>query len=277
MTIYTSSFAPVQDWAKVSRPIPARFLDIDSRFSISRHRLRTLQENLYDFLFTNNANQVDSTPALIDAYSEEVVTYGELKARSLQFAHGLATKTKAKTIILFSPNTTVYPVLLFGGAAAGMSTFPCVEREANRGREENTPPPDFDFLVSCVVRNADWVTTGVTVSTANPGYTPEEFSHSLSLSGAEIVFVYSDPALIKTALEACKIAGIQPNIYLLPGADGTIAKGFRSWEELLGAENSGFKAVKFTEEELKTKIACTSSPQPSPLFDDSSKQLEFAR
>ena len=98
---------------------------------------------------------------------------------------------------------------------------------------------------------------GVTVSTANPGYTAEEFSHSLSLSNAEIIFVYSDSALIKTALEACKIANIQPNIYLLPGADGGMEKGFKSWDELQGEANSGFKAVKLSEEELKTRIACT--------------------
>lgn len=116
----------------------------------------------------------------------------------------------------------------------------------------------LDFLVSRIVLVVDVSSTGVTVSTANPGYTPEEFSHSLSLSGAEIQFVYSDPALIKTALEACKIAGIAPNIYLLPGADGKMEKGFKSWEELQGEVNSGFEAVKFTEEELKNKIACTS-------------------
>lgn len=94
---------------------------------------------------------------------------------------------------------------------------------------------------------------GITVSTANSSYTPLELAHALQLSSASIILVHSD--LIDTAIKACELAGVEKDkIYLLPGEKG-VGEGFRSWEEINGTGN-GFETVKFTEEELKGRIAC---------------------
>ena len=171
---------------------------------------------------------------MIDAVTEEVLTYGQLRKGSLRLGQGLAAKGlgKGKTILIFSPNTLLYTVLLFGGVAAG-----------------------------------------VTVSTANGSYTATELgqlpvsilypeliinliAHSIKLSGASIVLAYSD--LLPVALEAIKLVpGLaQDNIYLLPGSDGKITKGFKNWTELNGTDSDdSFKAVKFTPKELKETVA----------------------
>lgn len=81
------------------------------------------EENLFSHLFENNSQQVPSDKAIIDAYSGEEVTYAQLKSRSLDFAAGLSKKFggKSGTIMVYSPNSALYPVLLFGGAAAGVT------------------------------------------------------------------------------------------------------------------------------------------------------------
>ena len=51
------------------------------------------------------------------------ISYGELASESLRFADGLTQVAKLQrrqTILLFSPNSVLFPVLLFAGQAAGL-------------------------------------------------------------------------------------------------------------------------------------------------------------
>ncbi|ORY89058.1 hypothetical protein BCR35DRAFT_317396 [Leucosporidium creatinivorum] len=97
MTIYTSHFPPVQQWSNLG---------------------------VFDFLFTKNPNLKPNNVALIDANTGEKTTYQQLITTSLSYASGLSTRANLKpgsVILLFSPNSTLYPSLLFAGQAAGLT------------------------------------------------------------------------------------------------------------------------------------------------------------
>lgn len=68
-------------------------------------------------------------PAFIDAATGKTVTRGELKTLSLALAYGLTCKLErlggpkllpGSTVLIFSPNTIHFPVLLLGAIAAGI-------------------------------------------------------------------------------------------------------------------------------------------------------------
>ncbi|KJA28962.1 hypothetical protein HYPSUDRAFT_33429 [Hypholoma sublateritium FD-334 SS-4] len=80
---------------------------------------------------TSSPNDVggypSATPAFIDAASGTTLTRGQLKHLALSFAHGLrshpATRSHAKrgdTVMVYSPNALVWPVVVFGSVAAGL-------------------------------------------------------------------------------------------------------------------------------------------------------------
>ncbi|GAA5930753.1 hypothetical protein JCM3775_003857 [Rhodotorula graminis] len=79
---------------------------------------------VFDFtLSSSNPNFNPSKTALIDALTGKKVSYGELASESLRFADGLTQVAKLKrrqTMLVFSPNSILYPVLLFAGQAAGL-------------------------------------------------------------------------------------------------------------------------------------------------------------
>ncbi|BGP50499.1 hypothetical protein JCM10450v2_006418 [Rhodotorula kratochvilovae] len=80
---------------------------------------------VFDFILTKrgNPNFNPDKVALIDALSGQQLTYGQLAQDALRFADGLTRVAKLKrgeTVLLFSPNSILYPALLFAGQAAGL-------------------------------------------------------------------------------------------------------------------------------------------------------------
>ncbi|GAA5975414.1 hypothetical protein JCM5350_006472 [Sporobolomyces pararoseus] len=97
MTIYKSPFEPVKE---------------------------SYTGGIFEFIFSSsNLNYDPKAVALIDGPSGKKTTYGELRDLSLQIASGLskAGLKRGDTVLIFSPNSTLYPALIFGGEAAGIT------------------------------------------------------------------------------------------------------------------------------------------------------------
>ncbi|GAA6006146.1 hypothetical protein JCM11491_002048 [Sporobolomyces phaffii] len=97
MTIYTSPFEPVPE---------------------------TYVGGLFDFIFSaSNPNYTPDAVALIDGPTGTKTTFDQLRSLSLQLASGYTSRAglaRGDTILIFSPNSTLYPALIFGGEAAGL-------------------------------------------------------------------------------------------------------------------------------------------------------------
>ncbi|GAA5927406.1 hypothetical protein JCM1841_000462 [Sporobolomyces salmonicolor] len=79
---------------------------------------------VFEFLFGrgNPAYDADRT-AIIDAITGQKTSYGQLVEESLRFADGLirvAGLHRGQTILIFSPNSALYPILVFAAQAAGL-------------------------------------------------------------------------------------------------------------------------------------------------------------
>jgi hypothetical protein len=144
-----------------------------------------------------------------------LLRYGQLRSDTLLFADGFANKHKLKQgdVILIFSPNSIHYPIPLFGGQAA----------------------------------------GLTVSTANSGYTPPELAHQIRNSESKIVIVSSD--LLPVALKALKEKDVsvkEDKVFVLPGADGDIKVegGAKSWEELRGKK--GFKPIKVTD---KTKLA----------------------
>ncbi|TKA52072.1 hypothetical protein B0A53_04732 [Rhodotorula sp. CCFEE 5036] len=81
-------------------------------------------ESVHSFLLspTKIATYKDRA-ALIDATTGQQTTYGQLADESLRFASGLTTQAglkRGQSLLIFSPNSMLYPVLMLAGQAAGV-------------------------------------------------------------------------------------------------------------------------------------------------------------
>ena len=59
------------------------------------------------------------SPAFVDATTTTVLTRAALRSYALQFAYSLHQLSAPSTVLIFSPNSIVWPILLHGVAAAG--------------------------------------------------------------------------------------------------------------------------------------------------------------
>ncbi|KAL5527262.1 hypothetical protein ACEPAG_6053 [Sanghuangporus baumii] len=86
--------------------------------------------SVYSYLFPRVDKYPENSPAFIDPDTGVTLTRGELRAKSRELAHGLRNTLHAKfggpklargdVVLVFSPNTVAYPILLFGAYAAGL-------------------------------------------------------------------------------------------------------------------------------------------------------------
>ncbi|GAA5886899.1 hypothetical protein JCM16303_006753 [Sporobolomyces ruberrimus] len=85
---------------------------------------KTYIGGVFEFIFgSTNPNYTPDAVALIDGPTGTKTTFSQLRDLSLQFASGYTSKAGLKrgdTILVFSPNSTLYPALIFGGEAAGL-------------------------------------------------------------------------------------------------------------------------------------------------------------
>jgi 4-coumarate--CoA ligase len=104
--------------------------------------VKLVSQSLYTFLFSDTTfASAANDPAFIDAETGETVTRADVKRLTLEFAYGARNHLhkmggpklqRGSIILIFSPNSIAYPLLLWGGIAAG---FKCTL--ANSGY---TPP-----------------------------------------------------------------------------------------------------------------------------------------
>lgn len=88
------------------------------------------EESIFTNIFRTRFLQYPaSRPAFVDATTGFTVTRGELKDLSLSFAWGLREEfsklggqklKRGDTVMIFSPNSVAWPVILFGSVAAGI-------------------------------------------------------------------------------------------------------------------------------------------------------------
>lgn len=87
------------------------------------------ERSLYNHLFPDNDPFPANTPAFIDSETGRSVSRGELRQLTLQLAYGLRNTlptlgapqlTRGDTVMVFSPNTIAFPLMLFGIVAAGL-------------------------------------------------------------------------------------------------------------------------------------------------------------
>ncbi|KAL8287442.1 hypothetical protein RQP46_003300 [Phenoliferia psychrophenolica] len=80
-------------------------------------------EGVFDFLF-NNKSINPSRAAIIDAATGVETSYATLREEALRFSDGLrrvAGLTPKDTILIFCPNSAVYPIIVLAAAAAGVT------------------------------------------------------------------------------------------------------------------------------------------------------------
>lgn len=95
------------------------------------------------------------------------------------------------------------------------------------------------------------LSAGLVVTTANPAYKPGELVYQIQDSGSSIILAVSE--LVDVAKEALRLSGLSPDaLYLLPGAEGKIGTGAKSYLELRG--NEGF--TPFVIQDKKRSVAC---------------------
>ncbi|CAD6578732.1 MAG: hypothetical protein CYPHOPRED_000662 [Cyphobasidiales sp. Tagirdzhanova-0007] len=109
-------------------------------------------------------------------------------------------------------------------------------------------PNSVLYPVVCMASQA----ASVVPSLANSTSTPKELLHQLKDSKVVLLFASSD--IIDTAKEAAKEAGLLADrVYALPGGDGKIKQGTRSWEELIS--NKLWKHESIPKSKLKSTPA----------------------
>ena len=77
--------------------------------------------SLFDFLLPPATGELHK-PAFIDAVTGTQLTYAQLRSKSLELANGLRKLHNIKkfdTVLIISPNSLSYPVLILGTSAAG--------------------------------------------------------------------------------------------------------------------------------------------------------------
>ncbi|KIK61144.1 hypothetical protein GYMLUDRAFT_997752 [Collybiopsis luxurians FD-317 M1] len=82
-----------------------------------------VHRSVYTHLFSRTSLYPWSQAAFIDAPTGATLTRAHVRDLSMSFGHGLRTRERAKrgdTILMFSPNSLCWPVVVFGGIAAGL-------------------------------------------------------------------------------------------------------------------------------------------------------------
>ncbi|KAF8070775.1 AMP binding protein [Lyophyllum atratum] len=104
-------------------------------YSSSVPSVPTYQRSIFTHLFASNdpshvGKYAAAFPAFIDAATGTVLSRGQLKHAALSFAHGIRThprlvpQARGATLLLFSPNSIAFPVVLLGTVAAGIRCSP---------------------------------------------------------------------------------------------------------------------------------------------------------
>ena len=86
-------------------------------------------QSIYSFLFPEDDPHPSESPSFIDAITGFTLTRGDLRRLTLELAWGYCNELarlggpslkRGDTILIFSPNSVAYPVMLHGAFAAGL-------------------------------------------------------------------------------------------------------------------------------------------------------------
>ncbi|GAA5823842.1 hypothetical protein JCM11251_003318 [Rhodosporidiobolus azoricus] len=181
--------------------------------------IRRAPTGILDFIFGSLPKDrgAQERVAFIDALTGQKTTYSQLRSSSLRVADGLtrAGLKRGDAFLLFSPNSTLYPALLFAGQAAGL-----VVSTANAGYTPSELAHQLEVSGATIVLAASELLETTAKAMKEVGL------------GMDKIFVLPDAK------------GEMPK---------KLPTGARSWEELNGSE--GFEPVTFTEKQAKEDIA----------------------
>ncbi|TPX70395.1 hypothetical protein SpCBS45565_g01785 [Spizellomyces sp. 'palustris'] len=152
-----------------------------SQFQSSYPSIQIPCTDLYSFIFGQLSVCSSSVPALIDAATDEQVTYPELHARINRLAAGLSARWRIKkgdVVAIYAPNTI-----------------------------------DFVISVYAIVR------LGATVTTANAAYTSKELVYQLR--DANAVAILTVPSALNVARESALSVGISTSRIAVMGSRGS--------------------------------------------------------
>ncbi|KAG8738133.1 hypothetical protein FRC10_007255 [Ceratobasidium sp. 414] len=85
------------------------------------------RQSVFSKLFPKEPWYDESLPAFIDAASGRTLSRGDVRDLSLRLAHGLRNVLETKrgdTVMIFSPNSLIWPVAMLGCVAAGLKCSP---------------------------------------------------------------------------------------------------------------------------------------------------------
>ena len=140
-------------------------------YTSSSPTLQLPSESLWTFIFQTTRHD-PNLPAFIEAATGRVLSRGDLRNLSLEFAHGIRTHLpqgnrlfRGDTAMIFSPNSFAWPIALFGLLAGGVRS-----------------------------------------TLANSAYTPTELAFQYNDSHARVVF--SHPDLVSTVFSMFKHIGV---------------------------------------------------------------------
>jgi 4-coumarate--CoA ligase len=163
--------------------------------------------SIYSFLFSNNQHRsAGNEAAYIDADTGKSLSRNETKRLTLEFAWGAQNQLtklggprlgRGSTVLIFSPNSIAYPILLFGGLAAGFK---------------------------CTLANSGYTHTELAYQYRDSG-AEAVFVHPALVSTVMDMFAH-----LKVSLEEAKKRIIISSY----GLSGKAGSGFVTTEELLG-------------------------------------------
>ncbi|KAJ1303693.1 hypothetical protein OPQ81_008118 [Rhizoctonia solani] len=85
------------------------------------------RESIFSNLFPKKPEFAESLPAFIDAVNGRTLSRGDVKDLSLRLAYGLQRTlgiNRGDTVMIFSPNSLIWPVVMLGCIAAGVKCSP---------------------------------------------------------------------------------------------------------------------------------------------------------
>lgn len=199
-----------------------------------------------------------SSPAFIDAETSTTISRATLRSLALSLAYGLTSPSgplsplrKGDTVLIFSPNSMAYPVVVFGAVAAGLRcTFANSAYTANELKHQWT-----DSGAKLIFAHPSLVPIVTEMFKQRMGWTDDEVRRSVIVASAEWLTGAKDEGRYTPFAHSCM------GLTLMSGAGTTqLTNSFTQLPALLN-RGSLVSETKFTSEKdlSETVYLCYSS------------------
>ncbi|KAF7321573.1 AMP binding protein [Mycena kentingensis (nom. inval.)] len=129
----TQTVRPIAEQVAGGSGLPLASLQMPTIYKSPVPDGRVLSTSIFSFLFTSSPDSrliggfPASLPAFVDGATATSISRGQLHKLALSFAYGLknhptisAYAKRGDTVLIYSPNSIAWPVVLFGAVAAGL-------------------------------------------------------------------------------------------------------------------------------------------------------------